>query len=174
MKKNILLTTILIALTFTANTFAAEWASRYHGLSATYNGKTWKVIQTIDKKKDTILALHDKKDGSSIFIRMEYLEGVEGYPDAAIAESLADSLHKSDSMLQKIKPQNINISGKHFYAADYLFKNKIYGKQRVRHAFHKSKNYLLIMLFAWPADLPMTKNKPFPAKHLEFINGLKL
>lgn len=164
----------LIIITVTGNTFAAQWSSRHHALGATYDGKTWKVVQTRNKKKDTVLALHDKTDGSSIFIRMEYLEGVGEYPDSAIAESLAESLQQSDPKLKKKGTQNITISGKILYSTDYLFRNKKYGKQIVRHAFQKRKDYLLILLIAWPADLPLAKKASFPGKHQLFINSLKL
>lgn len=164
---------IMFVLSIT-NAFSGEWKSKHHGIEIKFNDKTWSIIESNDDEDDTLIALYDKNDGSTFYIRVEYLEDAQEIGDTLIEETLAEGLYNSDSKL-KVKSRNkLNIANQEFYSVDYLFNNNKFGRQLIRHAFIKKENYIIILLSSWPENTKIENSNLFPLKHMVFIEGLKL
>lgn len=157
-----------------SNAYSGEWQSRFHGINIKFNDKNWKLIQTQDEENDTIVALFDKSDGSSFFARVESLENALEIENLDLESSLAESLYSSDPNVRFIDRDYVKIGGLKFHYADYQFNNKKYGVQTVRHAFLKKDNHVVILLFSWPYDMPISKEKRFPVKHLSLVDGVTI
>lgn len=156
------------------NAFSGEWKSIHHGIEVKFNDKIWSIVESNDDEDDTLIALYDKIDGSTFLIRVEYLEGAQEIDDTIIEEMLAEGLYNSDPKLVTKGRNKLNIANQEFYSVDYLFNNKKFGTQLVRHAFIKKGNYIIILLSSWPENTKIENSNLFPLKHMVFIDGLKL
>jgi len=157
-----------------SNAYAGKWLSNYHDIVIQYNDKVWSVAEQIDSSDETLFGLYDKGDGSSFLLRVEFLEHAAEIEDAAIEEALAETLRNADSDLKIEKKYFMDIAGKEYRVIDYIFKNKYFGVQRIRHAFIKQKEHVLMLMLSWPLDAEIPAGKQFPTKHLAFIEGLIL
>ncbi|TQV74247.1 hypothetical protein FKG94_16725 [Exilibacterium tricleocarpae] len=157
-----------------SSAYSGAWSSKHHDISINYNENVWKIIEEHDAEEDVLVGFFDKSDGSSFLVRIEFEQDVHLAEDSLIEQVLSEGLYNSDPALQVLGRSEMLISNGSFYAVDYLFSNKKFGKQIVRHAFLKKKDHIIMLLFAWPSEMDMVQGKKFPAKHMVFIEGIQL
>lgn len=102
------------------------------------------------------------------------MEKSNTYEDEEIEKSLVESLYKSDPSLLVNDRGVVSIGRKDFKFIDYLFNNKIFGTQIVRHAYLNTGDYVFIFCCGWPETAKIHEESKFPRKHMAFLNGLKL
>lgn len=158
---------------YTTNAFSSEWKSKHFGINLNFDQKTWSMVQKTDNKEVAYAVLFDKKDGSSLFIRAETVENVKEIDDTALEKSLAESLYASDPKLKIKNRGTIEISNRKFHSVDYLYQNKKFGQQIVRHSFIKRPNHVVIILTSWPAKNKLKSVNAFPNKHATIIQKIK-
>ncbi len=120
------------------------------------------------------ISLYDKNDGSTFLVRVEYLEDANSIENVVLENVLSEILYASDPNLIIINKAIITIADLEFQSIDYLFDNKIFGPQTVRHAFIRQDNFILILMLAWPNNLELQNKTDFPPKHFILINGLNI
>jgi len=167
------LLSVMFVLSIT-NAYSGEWRSLHHDINIKFNDKIWSIIETNDEKGDTLVAFFDKSDGATFYIRIEYLKNAKDIDNSLIAETISEGLYNSDPNLEVKNHQNLRIASNDFYTIDYVFNNKKFGPQLIRHAFVKKENYIVILLMSWPKNMQFETSNIFPLKHTLLLQGLKL
>jgi len=162
---------ILMLLSF-SNAFSGSWKSTQYRIDIKYDDNVWAIIDDLDTKEDTYIALIDNTDGSSLILRVEHMEDALEYDDELLGEHLADGLKKADPELKIINTSYINVSGEQYYSLLYRYNNKKYGMQHIRHAIKKKEKYIIMLMMSWPIDMEL--NNMAPIKFMSFLNGMKL
>lgn len=121
-----------------------------------------------------MVAFYDETDGSSILLRIEFLEDALLFSDQALEDELARGLYQADESLEHIGRGEVDIGKKPFNYIDYSFNNKRYGDQVVRHAYFKLNDFVVIFCASWGSSSKTVAPSNFPRKHMAFLNGLKL
>lgn len=155
-----------------SNAFSGSWKSTQYLIDIKYDDKTWAIIDDLDTKEDTYIALIDNKDGSSLILRIEHMEDASEYDYELLGDHLADGLMNSDPELKVINTSYINISKDKYYSLLYKFNNKKFGLQHIRHAIKKKESYIIMLMMSWPINTEL--NDIAPIKFMSFLNGMKL
>lgn len=150
------------------------WISKFHDVDVSYNENVWSLVAEAEDADELMLGLFDKKDGSSFLINLEQVDEPNELSNEDIEGALFADLFNKDNDLVVNKKFEDELAGIQFNFIDYSFNNKIFGKQKLLHAYSKFPNHVALFVFSWPDGMPLHDDSFFPVKHLAFIEGLKL
>ncbi len=155
-----------------SSAYSGKWSSNHHEIAIHFNDKVWSIVEEFDSDDDALIGLYDKNDGSTFLLRIEYEEDAVNIPDEAIDEALIETPSSADSGVRVYGRYVMTIAGNDFRVIDYLFENRKFGSQKVRHAYMKQSNHILMLMMSWPVEMNIKEGKNFPIKHLALIDGL--
>ncbi|MEM7707797.1 MAG: hypothetical protein AAF358_19755 [Pseudomonadota bacterium] len=166
---------IIVPLLLTIGTAdSGKWSSNHHEITVHFNEKIWSIVEEVDSENDTLIGLYDKDDGSTFLLRIEFQEDAINIPEEAIDKALIETLRNADSGVEVYRRSAMTIAGNDFRVIDYLFDNREFGTQRVRHAYQQQSNHIFMLMMSWPIEMNIQVGKNFPFKHLALIEGLSL
>jgi len=153
--------------------YGARWASAFGSRDLRYNERLWTVVSESQSPEDMFFGLIDRSDGSSFLIRIESVEALDELDDEALESSLADSIGDPRFETEQVDRFAEQISGLGFNVVEYLIRNPKFGEQVVRHAYSRGDDEVIVLVFAWPTDLPCGASG-WPVKQALLLEGLSL
>lgn len=151
--------------------YAATWTAAFDKHKLRYNQRVWTLIGEHHDADDTFVGFSDKTDGTSIYLRIESLANLVDVDDAAIEQSLAESLAAEKFQTVRLERGALPIAGKTFQRVKYQIKNSKFGEQFVIHGYHRQQQQVVILMLAWPRQLPLS-NSGLPLKLEALLAGI--
>lgn len=150
------------------------WVSNFHDVEISYNDNVWSLVAEAEDEDELMVGLFDKKDGSSFLLNLEQVDEPDELSNEDIEGALFADLFNKDNDIIVNKKFEAELADIQFNFVEYSFNNKIFGNQKLLHAFSRFSHHIALFVFSWPGGMPLQVDSFFPVKHQAFIEGLKL
>lgn len=156
-----------------SSAYGATWSAAFGDHKLKYNEKVWSLVSELHDPEDTFFALIDKSDGTTFYVRIEAVDHIDEIADESIELSLEEGISDEKFQAEWVGKSKRSISGITFTLVKYRIMNPKFGKQIVANAYARKTGEVVIIMLAWPYNLPVI-DSGLPAKLEALIDGVTL
>lgn len=152
--------------------YGAEWSAAFGDHKLKYNDNLWSLVSELHEPEDTFLALIDKSDGTTFYFRVETVDNIGEIDDEALETSLKEGISDEKFQAEWVDKSTRSISEIAFTLVKYRINNPKFGEQIVINAYARKTGGVVIVMLAWPRNLPVT-DSGLPTKLEALIDGIR-